>query len=483
MSGAHGIATTTVVDEIRARARERPDHAALVVDRNDGPAERVNYAALVDAFDAHAARLRQHGAAAGDRCGLVARQGRGFVEAALGILAADLCLVPIADDLTSAGVDHLAREAFLQHLVREAEGFRCCGCTAAATLPDAAESAFRALRPAYLRFTSGTTARHKGVVIGHDAIGARLTHANAALAIGADDRVVWLLPMAHQFVGSILLYLRFGATVLLPTSSLARPVLALAGREGATVFYASPYHYGVLAKDTSSAGLDGVRLAVATADGLRADTAARFTRRFGRSLVQALGIIEVGLPVVNLASAATKPSALGRPLPGYEVWLRGESGDAIAATGTAAAIGEICIRGPGMFDAYLNPWTPAAAVLEPDGFRTGDQGWFDADGDLHLAGRHANRISMAGLKFFCEEVEAALEEHPDVRCARVSGRPHEHLGEVPVAEVVAADPARAPDAAALAAHCRARLASYNVPRAFVLVADLPRTPTGKLRRW
>jgi acyl-CoA synthetase (AMP-forming)/AMP-acid ligase II len=90
---------------------------------------------------------------------------------------------------------------------------------------------------------------------------------------------------------------------------------------------------------------------------------------------------------------------------------------------------------------------------------------------------------MAGLKFFCEEVEAALEEHPDVRCARVSGRPHAHLGEVPVAEIVAADPSRTPDPEALTLHCRKRLASYKVPRAFVVVADLPTTPTGKLRRW
>lgn len=481
MTGAHG-AGPTVIDHVREHARRRPEHPALVVD-GAADAEWIRYAALMSRVDAHAERLRAHGVRPGDRCGLIARQGPGFIEAALGILAAGGCLVPIADDTAPAALARIADEAFLQHLVREADGFACRRLAPAAPLGPGVDDAFRALRPAYLRFTSGTTARHKGVVIGHDAILARLAHANVGLGITPDDRIMWLLPMAHHFVVSILLYLRCGATILLPAGSLARPVLALAGRAGATVFYASPYHYGILAKDASDARLDGVRLAIATADGLRADVAAGFARRFGRPLVQALGIIEVGLPVMNLASAATKPAALGRPLPGYEVWLRGEDGRRVPPTGGPDAAGELCIRGPGMFDAYLDPWTPARTVVEPDGFCTGDVGWLDAEGDLWLAGRRTNRISMAGLKFFSEEVEAVLETHPAVRQARVSPRPHAHLGEVPIAEVVAVDPAHPPSAEALAAHCRAALPSYKVPRAISVVADLPRTTTGKLRRW
>jgi long-chain acyl-CoA synthetase len=124
----------------------------------------------------------------------------------------------------------------------------------------------------------------------------------------------------------------------------------------------------------------------------------------------------------------------------------------------------------------------AARVLEPDGFRTGDQGWLDAGGSLHLVGRRANRINMAGMKFFAEEVEAVLEQHPGVRRSRVFGREHAHLGEIPVAEIEAADPDEAPDRKALQAFCRDRLPSYKVPREFRLVAALPLTRTGKLER-
>ena len=77
----------------------------------------------------------------------------------------------------------------------------------------------------------------------------------AGCGIGPGDRVLWLLPMAHHFVVSILLYLRYGASILLPASSLARPVLELASRGRATVCYASPHHLRLLASDVSSLGL------------------------------------------------------------------------------------------------------------------------------------------------------------------------------------------------------------------------------------
>jgi long-chain acyl-CoA synthetase len=475
-------AASSVIDEIRGFARAHPDHPALVVGgRGEAPDEAIGYGALVARAEERARGLAKAGVAAGARCGLVAPQGAGFVEAALGILAADACLVPIPDGASGAALERAARESALHHLVEAARGSGCRSFAGVRDVDGSGERIFRSLDPAYLRFTSGTTSARKGVIVGHAAVADRLANANAALGISPDDRILWLLPMAHHFLVSILLYLRQGATILLPASNFARDVLALAGRARASVFYASPYHYGLLAKDDSSLGLEAVRLAVSTADGLRADVANAFRARFSLPLVQALGIIEVGLPVVNRESADTKPEALGRPGAGYEVWLRDEDGTRVEDPGPART-GEICIRGSGLFDAYLEPWTPARTLLVPDGFRTGDQGWLDADGDLHLAGRRANRINMAGMKFFAEEVEAVLDAHPGVRLSRVRAREHAHLGEIPVAEFVPADPEHVPDKRELLQHCRERLAGYKVPRELRPVAALPVTPTGKLRR-
>jgi long-chain acyl-CoA synthetase len=476
----------TVLDFIRAHAARAPSHPALLSARSGATPERIGYAELVARVDALAERLRAAGVERAQRCGLVARQGAGFVELALAILATDACLVPIAEDHTGAVLESFAERAALHWIVLEREGgpprFELVARGPVPAVDGNGERDFAALRPAYLRFTSGTTSRRKGVILGHAAILARLDAANRGLGVGPSDRILWLLPMAHHFVVSILLYLRHGATILLPTGALARPILELAAAERATLLYASPYHMSLLAKDGSGVGLPALRLAISTAEGLRAETARAFAARFGRAVSQALGIIEVGLPVLNLRAAEQKPDSLGRPLPDYDVWLRGDDGQPVAPPTSPDKTGEICIRGPGLFDAYLDPWTPARRLLEPDGFRTGDQGWFDADGELYLVGRRANRINMAGMKFFSEEVEAVLDAHPGVRRSRVLAREHAHLGEIPVAEVEPADPARPPTRGELASHCRARLPAYKVPREFRIVASLPETATGKLAR-
>jgi long-chain acyl-CoA synthetase len=472
----------TVLDQIRARARERPSATALLVEGPQGP-RRVCYDALVERMDAGAARLAAAGVREGERCGLVAEQGPGFVEEALSILAAGACLVPISSDHAGPTLERFAAQASLHHVVWETgDGAKCESRGAVPAVDGAGEEAFRALEPAYLRFTSGTTSERKGVILSHRRIEERLAAANQGLRVGPEDRILWLLPMAHHFVVSILLYLRYGATILLPASPLARPVLDLAARERATLLYASPYHHHLLSKDASGIALPDVRLAISTAEGLRADVAARFRERFGIALAQALGIIEVGLPVINLADAEAKPTALGRPLPAYDVWLRGEDGRPVEGPGGPERTGEICIRGPGLFDAYLAPWTPASQIVEPDGFRTGDQGWFDADGTLFLAGRRKSRINMAGMKFFAEEVEAVLARHPAVRECRVLARAHPQLGEIPVAEVVPADAAHPPRMSELIAHCRAELPTYKIPRELHFVAELEHTVTGKVKR-
>lgn len=480
------MTSANVVDLIAEQARARPDHLAIVEDGTG--ACRLTYAQLLANVEARAAELRRAGIRPAWRVGMIVPQGAGFIETALAILAADACMVPIADDHPAATIADIVRRAHLHALVEgDADDLNVSilgreGATHVTTpLPHDVEAAFAATGPAYLRFTSGTTSERKGVVIGHARIVERLEAANRGLGIGPDDRVLWLLPMAHHFVVSILLYLSRGATILLPSSSLAPAMLDLANRERATVLYASPYHMKLLSKDTGSARLDTLRLTISTAEGLRADIAEAFAARYGIAIVQALGIMEVGLPVMNSASAATKPDVLGRPQPAYEVWLRADDGSR-AKGDSPETSGEICIRGPGLLDAYLDPWTPASRIVEPDGFRTGDQGWFDEDGDLRLAGRRAARINMAGMKFFCEEVEAVLDTHPAIERSRVSAKQHPHLGELPIAEIVLAPGATAPTPKELALYCRERMAGYMVPRSFDVVAELPMTPTGKLAR-
>lgn len=474
-----------IIDEIRACARLQPEHSALICDIQEGTTARViTYAQLVGRMDKMAERLRDSGCQPCQRIGLLAKQGSNFIEASLGILAADLCFVPISDDYDGPPLEAFRKRTQLHYLVREADdGYQIQRYSEVDDVDGQGDSAFCALQPAYIRFTSGTTNERKGVIIGHQSILDRLANANQTMKIDSQDRILWMLPMAHHFVVSILLYLRYGATILLPRSYLATPVLEFANINAATVFYASPYHYDMLAGDTTKLGLPDVRLAISTASGLNADIAERFFARMKIALSQALGVIEIGLPVMNLERPREKPLSLGQVLPAYDVWLRGEDGNPVTGNNPEIATGEVCIRGSGSFDAYMDPWTLAVDILQPNGFRTGDEGFFDKDGDLFLRGRRKNRINMAGMKFFAEEVEAVINAHPAIKESRVYGQQHDHLGEIPMAELVLENPDDCPSAAELSQLCKQGLSAHKVPFKFDFVSGLIRTSTGKIKRW
>ena len=467
--------TPNVADLIAARAAAQPEHPALMLRGGSW-----SYGELLARADAIAARLRAIlGAVAAPRVALFCPNGADYVALALGILRAGGCLIPVAAEL--APPERAAQVALTApHLViaagpqpwlpgagtaEESAGvpWQWARGTAGAQFP---EERLAALAPAFVRFSSGTTGASKGVVLGHATLRARIRSANRRLGITATDRVLWTLPMAHHFAVSIVLYLAEGATTVLENSHLAADVLTTARACGATVIYGSPFHHALLAAEDSGRAWPALRLAVSTAASLRAETAADFRARYGVPLVQGLGIIECGLPLLN--DDPQKPQSVGRP-DDFEVRLRAETG-------------ELLLRGPGLFDAYLFPWRERAAVLEEGWFATGDLAERDADGHIFLRGRAKSVINVGGMKFFPEEIEAVLDAHPAVLASRVRGEPHARWETVAVAEIVARDPAQPPSGAALRRHCRERIAGYKVPLRFENVAALPRTANGKLRR-
>ncbi|HZR81790.1 MAG TPA: fatty acid--CoA ligase family protein [Candidatus Binatia bacterium] len=487
-----------IVDLIARHARHA-DRVALV----DGE-ERVTYAELLDLVERSAGALAAAGALAGRdgpaRVGLACPNGVAHVALALGVLRGGGCVVPIASELSAPERLALVQSVDLDAIV-VAEGATLAGVdrtvrAAALDLPGWSASALvdplgrrrsrpafdaealARVRPALIRLSSGTTGASKGVVIGHAALARRVDAANRALEIAPGDRILWVLPMAHHFAVSVVLYLVAGAATVLVESHLAEDMLSAAHRHEATVLYAAPFHHALLASEPSGRPWDALRLAISTTASLPAATARAFADRFGRPLSQALGIIEVGLPAINLERAHDKPESVGRALPDFAIEVRDGAGTPAAP----GAVGELFVRGPGMLDAYLAPWRPRDEILQDGWFATGDLAEIDADGDLRLVGRARSVINVAGMKCFPEEIEAVLLEHPGVSAARVSARPHPRVGSVPVAEVVAADPTRPPRESALAAHCRAALARFKVPVEFRLVAALPVTASGKVRR-
>jgi acyl-CoA synthetase (AMP-forming)/AMP-acid ligase II len=421
----------------------------------------------------------------------MAPNGLAHLPAAFGLLASGACLVPLASHLTPSEIAEIVSSVEVNaclawpqaapmsgaSLAGRLEGGTCDGFTFAWLDRGAPGPAgLRGLNPAFIRFTSGTTARSKGVVLSHEATAARVAAADRVLRLTAEDRILWVLPLAYHFAVTIVAYVRAGAHILLCADTLPVALLEATRRLRPSVLYASPLHFERLGGLRGEAPLSGVRICLSTSAPISAAVCERFRSAHGVPVGQAYGLIEAGLPCINLGSEGLPATSVGRAVPGYEVAVLSDAGVPLPPD----ISGEIGLRGDGLFDAYYAPWQPRAEVMRDGWFLTGDVGRLDRSGALHLEGRRKAVIFVAGLKFFPEEVEACIERFPGVRESRVYGRPHPHLGEVPCAEVVLVPGAG--DLEALRAHCARALSPYKVPVEFALVAAVARTPGGKLLR-
>ena len=282
---------------------------------------------------------------------------------------------------------------------------------------------------AFIRFSSGTTGESKGVVLSHDSIVQRTDAANAGLQISARDTILWVLAMSHHFVVSILLFLRRGATIVVANKMFPFSMLDAATRHPITLIYGSPVHYYLLAVSESvpREALANVRLAVSTAMKMPTDISTAFAKKFGRASAEAYGIIEIGLPFINTDPSPTSQNTVGRVLPAYQIRIDNPD---------PSGIGDVLIKGEGMFDAYFSPWRTPPSCLKDGWFHTGDLGRIDPAGQLALLGRSKTVIVCAGMKVFPEEVEEVINAYPGVKESLVSGRDHPQVGQVPVAQVV-----------------------------------------------
>ena len=463
----------SLVDLLRAAADRHPERTAL---RDAASGRPIAYAALVTDVDAVARSLRAAGVARGQRIALVGSNSLAYVGVAFGVLAAGACVVPAAANLRAREQEAILAGVDVHGVVRVPED----GSAWSFAWRDRGASeppGFAALDPAFVRFSSGTTADAKGVVLSHRATLARIAAAGAVVQISCEDRVFWTLPLAYHFAVTIPAYLGAGAEIVLCAETRPARMAAALGEHGTTVLYASPTQLERIAALGTPA--PALRLALSTAAPLRPEVAARFHERVGVPLGQASGIIEAGLACINTRADPTVPAeSVGRPVPGYEVAIVDASG-ARVADGTP---GEVLVRGPGLFDAYYAPWTPRDAVTRDGWFATGDVGAVDATGALTLLGRIKSTIVVAGMKFFPEEVEACLTRFPGIAEARVFAEAHPLLGELPHADVVLAPGTTSLDRDAIEAHCARELSPYKVPVAFRVVANIPRTASGKIVR-
>ncbi len=462
--------------------QENPDQTAMV----EGDTT-VTYDQLFIIITEIAADLKTIGIGRGSLVGLRFPNSIAYVAITFALWEIEAIVVPIGLELKKTEVDDLCHimqlNAVIQdhgadHDVRK-KGKGCPVSYFVDHRSSVIENRYIEKDIAFIRFTSGTTGVSKGVVLSHRAICERIEAVNQTLRISADDTILWLLCMAHHFVSTILLYIAKSATIVVVNKMFAGSILDAANKVKATVLYASPFHYSLLAADTSDAMLSSIRIALSTTIDLPDTVFHHFYERFRLPIVQAYGIIEIGIVCMNTDEPSRKVGSVGRLLPAYEMKVKNTD----CYPDESHLCGELWFRGPGFFDAYFSPWADVGTILEDGWFDTGDIGWVDNEGYVYLFARKKDVINIAGMKVFPQEIEAVLNLHPDVEESFVYGLKDKRFGELVAADIIPKGSPESISKNGILQYCRQRLASYKIPEEIKIVEAIPKTPvTSKIIR-
>ena len=332
--------------------------------------------------------------------------------------------------------------------------------------------------------TSGTTSRPKIVPLLHRNVCATAENIRRTLRLEAGDRCLNVMPLfhIHGLMACVLSTLHAGASVYCAPGFNALRIFGWLADADPTWYSAVPtMHQAILARaGRNEAVVERLRLRFirSSSAALPSRVMAELEEAFGAPVVEAYAMTEAAHQMTcnPLPPAARKPGTVGIAA-GPEVSVMDAAGNHLAP----GEEGEIVIRGPNVTPGYENNEAANREAFTHGWFRTGDQGFRDGDGYFTITGRLKEIINRGGEKISPREVDEVLMDHPAVQQVVTFAMPHPKLGEEVAAAVVLRDGAEAGpgDVRDFAA---GRLAGFKVPRKVVILDEIPKGPTGKLRR-
>ncbi len=392
-----------------------------------------------------------------------------------GIVAAAAHLAVLPDDILGDMATCLLADGRGTALWRDYE-------TSLAQTKALAQSRSTPESPALIIYSSGTTGRPKGIVLGHRQLLANARLTMNVLGYGRADRFLTLLPSFHLFGYSFdFLYssLVRGCLVALPAFA-ADAALEMIERHRITVMAGVPTMFVTMFEPSRRAGHDisSLRL-IDVGGGPVPTTLIRELKGLGIDTVESYGLTEITtVASVSLPGVMAPEGSCGPVLEGIEVRVCDDQ-DRILPVGEP---GELQFRYEGFMLGYWQQPELTAATLKDGWLRTGDVGRLDADGNLYILDRIKDMIVSNGYNVFPKEVELVLHEHPEVQQAAVVGLPHEVRGEDVFACVVRR-PGSQVQADEILDWCKQNLARFKVPRGIDFVTEMPLTASGKIRRF
>lgn len=469
------------------KAEKQPHKSAIIGPKSD---QVLTYSGLKDEIFTVVEKLSNLGIKKGSFIGLMYPSGLEYIILAYAIWVLDSCIIPIATELADEEKKEIIKDIPIDFIITNKNR------TFLNTENSDSQSHFIQdnilvipqkntkkhpkelynLNPAFIRFTSGTTSKSKGVVLSHQTVFDRIHAANQALAIDERDTIIWLLSMSYHFTVSIVSYLSFGASIVLLNNHFGKTILEKTIKHNGTLIYGSPVHFEQMANAKNEENMNSLRLAISTTAALSKEIADAFYERFNKGLHEAYGIIEVGLPCINIKEPVQKMGSVGKPLPAYE--LSFIESDELEQKGA-----RIKVRGKGIVDAYYSPWRSREELTDNGWFITGDYGYLDKDGYLFILGRTAEVINVAGKKVFPGEIEHIFENHVAVKEACAFPSFDKRFGEIPCINVVLNEEYQGIiSQEELLNYCMKHLASYKIPQEVYFVDQIKKTASGKKLR-
>jgi long-chain acyl-CoA synthetase len=512
---------TNLVEDIGAAAEATPDNLAVAYDDHE-----FTYRELWGMVGQFSAALREDGVQPGDRVALYLPNLPQFVAAFLGTVHAGGVVVPMNPQYKAREIEHLLADSeasvvvALADLVPFVEEVR--DATAVETVVTVGGEAngsvgfreFLAEEPgkvvdradedvAVQPYTSGTTGQPKGVLLTHRnvASNARATASVMSGGVRTDDRFLGVLPLFHIYGMTVTM-----VAVLFEGASYhpyprwdVDAARELIESRNLTVMHGVPAMFNdmVSVNDPDAYDLSSLRFVNSGGSSLPIEVLERFEELYGIELYEGYGLTETS-PVTHFnVPGARRPGSIGKPLDGVASMVVDDDFEPVPPVEGAGPVdesaveldeitGEIVISGPNVMKGYADrPEATEAVFTERDGrrwFHTGDVGYVDEDGFYYVVDREKHVIVTGGYNVYPREVEELLFEHPAVADAAVVGVPDERRGETVHAYVVPA-----PDAEVtpeeLQQYCLDNLAEYKHPREVHLVEELPRTASGKVKKF
>ncbi|MBO7542484.1 AMP-binding protein, partial [bacterium] len=328
-------------------------------------------------------------------------------------------------------------------------------------------------------YTSGTTGHPKGALLTDEQLLANARMCHKGLDARTEGEVmVTVLPLFHAYAGTacLLMTLSCHSTMLIIENFQPLKVLEEMQKHNATIFLGVPAMYAVLANVEAPPKIPTWRICVSGGAPLPAVVGENFLSKYGLTIAEGDGPTECGpATAFNPVHGPVKVGTIGFPLEGVSMKIVGNDNQELPQ----GEIGEIIVKSPSNFLAYLNQPEETAKTLVDGWVYTGDLGFVDQDGYFAIVDRKKDMLLVGGLNVYPREIEEYLMRHPAVRECSVIGRNDDLRGEVPVA-FVALKEGQTLTELEMRQFLRDKLAAYKIPKELVILDALPRNPTGKI---